>query len=269
MMLKQLKEIIKFFAAFVYGVLLPFRKKRPAFVVLYYHGLEKKKKAQFEKQMRYLASTHRVIKPSQVAACDFNNKGNLMVSITFDDGFLSILENAVPVLEDFKLAAGIFVPTGSIGGRRSWRLDENIEDNGEAVMDREQICELEKSGYEIFSHTVSHRKLSELSPKEVERELAESRQRLEEILGHSVSAVSYPHGEYNVSVSRAAERSGYTMGFTIEPFVNNCSGDRMAMGRFKVSPTESLLQFRLKVMGAYEVLNYFRMAKKKLCGVLF
>lgn len=42
-------------------------------------------------------------------------------AITFDDGYLSVLKQGLPILEDLKAPASFFLATGMIGGRAMWR----------------------------------------------------------------------------------------------------------------------------------------------------
>jgi hypothetical protein len=95
-------------------------------------------------------------------------------------------------------------------------------------------------------------------------ELKESKQALETILSHEVNAVSYPHGAYNSNVCEAAKQAGYEQAFTIQPLVVDESTNDMRIGRFAVSPKDGLFKFRLKVSGAYQVVRYLRILKKKL-----
>jgi hypothetical protein len=84
---------------------------------------------------------------------------------------------------------------------------------------------------------------------------------LEKIVGHEVQAISYPHGAYSEKVTEMARKAGYQLGFTIEPAVVNDRTDNLRIGRFCVSPADSLMKFRLKVKGAYEVTGYLRRMK--------
>jgi len=87
---------------------------------------------------------------------------------------------------------------------------------------------------------------------------------LQKITGHEVLAVSYPHGAHDARVCNAAKRAGYRLGFTVEPQTVECSSDDMSLGRFAVSPRDSLTNFRLKVNGGYQVEKYSRRLKALL-----
>lgn len=254
------KELIKIILGLVYAAFLPLIQKCPTRVIIYYHSLKKKDVRQFEKQMAYLANKCRVVKPSEVKTARIEERATL-VAITFDDAFVSILENAIPLLKKHGFSAGIFVPVGNLGQAPCWEMPENYTDQNETVMSQAHIEELSNDGFEIFSHTISHPILTQIDENELRTELLGSKKELERIIGYEVIGISYPHGAHDARVCSAAKHAGYRLGFTIEPNTVDCSSDDLNIGRFAVSAADSMLKFRLKVHGAYQVLKYLRRLK--------
>jgi peptidoglycan/xylan/chitin deacetylase (PgdA/CDA1 family) len=261
--LDRLKEIVEIIFALIYAVFLLIQKK-PSRIVIYYHSLKKKDVRQFEKQMAYVADKFRVVKPSEVRTARVKGRSAL-VAITFDDAFVSILENAIPVLKKHGFNAGIFVPAGSLGLSPDWAMSYDCSDKNETVMSLEQIAELGKDGFEIFSHTISHPRLTQIDENRLRHELLESKKKLEEVIGREVLGISYPYGAHDARVCGAAKDAGYKLGFTIEPNTVNCSLDDMKIGRFAVCAADSMLKFRLKVIGAYQAVKYLQRLKSCLC----
>ncbi len=253
-------RIIEFICAVFYAVYLLITRKRGPRVVLYYHSVKEQDVAGFRKQMEYLARNCTVVKPSNIKTADANG-ANRLVAITFDDAFVNVMENAVPILKRYALSAAVFVPVGSIGQQPCWEIPEDYPDRDEAVMTKEQIAELDNDGFEILSHTLSHTPLTEIENGKLKTELITSKLVLEEIVGHEVCGLSYPHGAHNARVSEAARQAGYRCGFTIEPHSVQKTTDDMQIGRFAVSPTDGLMKFRLNVNGAYHVVKYLQRAK--------
>ncbi|MBW7989690.1 MAG: polysaccharide deacetylase family protein [Planctomycetes bacterium] len=262
-MLKGIKDLLELMCAALYAPLLFLMHKKPLHTVIYYHGVKKADIPSFSKQMAYLANKCSVVKLSKMKNMP-SDKDRILTAITFDDAFVSVLENAVPVLKKYKLPAAIFVPTGNLGKTPLWALKDGCSDAKEIVMTEQQIVELDKAGFEIFSHTISHPLLTEIEHDMLIYELKDSKQALERILSREVRAVSYPHGAYNSNVCEAAKEVGYKQAFTIQPFAVDESTDDMRIGRFVVSPKDGLLKFRLKVSGAYQVVQYLQMLKKML-----
>lgn len=257
------KHILEWMAAFLYGLYLKLFSVGPRRVILYYHSVRSEDLPSFFRQMEYLAKTCEVIAADRIYSTSPMQKKNL-VSITFDDAFVSIRDRAIPALERLGLTASIFVPAGLIGRRADWGFLEKAGDQNEIVMDEEDLRSLQQRGFSLFSHTMSHPFLSRLDASKIQEELSQSRRRLGAILGRTVEAISYPHGDYDQAVLEEARRAGYAWGFTINPQVITAKTDPLAMGRFLVRPSEGLLTFRLKAAGAYQASDWLRKIKKRI-----
>lgn len=135
------------------------------------------------------------------------------IMITFDDGYRSNLEVAVPWLLRFEYPAVLFVATDFIG--RSNAFDAGIEPQ-EAICDWDALRELERHGIAVQSHGMSHRPMSKLSQAEQEKELRQSKAVLEAGLGNSVMTFSYPYGDGGTTpemMRRMMQRAGYQAAF--------------------------------------------------------
>ena len=81
-------------------------------------------------------------------------------------------------------------------------------------MSVEQIREMAKSGFEIGSHTLTHPHLPDISVEQLTREIVDSKNRLEDILGGEVVSFSYPYGDYDDRVLAASIEAGYDYAVT-------------------------------------------------------
>lgn len=257
MAVKYLKEITKLILAAVYAVFLCLSDTKLRRVVIYYHGIGQSNAEKFEKQMAYLAKKCLVVKPSKIRTAKGDGT-QVMVAITFDDAFVSIIENAIPILRKYELPAGIFVPVNNLARKPCWKMPENYPDKKEIVMSKEQVEQLDKEGFEMFSHTLSHPELAEISFEQLKCEIVESKQKLEEMLAHEVMSISYPYGSYNNEVLEVAINAGYRYGFTIEPRCVSGSENCLALPRFTVSPEDNMLKFKLTICGAYNIIGILR-----------
>lgn len=256
----HLTKKIKFFFALIYAVFFPIIYKKPRRVVIYYHGVKKYDLDKFGKQMAYLAKNYHVVKASEIKRA--KARGRCVVAIMFDDAFASVTENAVPVLKKHGLTATIAVPTGNLGQSPKWYLEPGLSDKNEIVMTQRQIAELDRDGFEVFSHTVSHSVLTQIEDDRLHQELFQSKQALEEIVGHEVVGISYPHGAYDDRVCEAAKAAGYKLGFTIVPRLIHSFTDDLTIGRTSVSPDDNIIKFKLKASGAYQVRKYKKVSKQ-------
>ncbi len=258
-----LKEIIELMFVLPYAFFLLLNKRSCRSVVLYYHGVKKQDRRQFGRQMAYLSKKCDMAKVSEMKGPQRNHRKG-QVAITFDDAFVSVMENALPVLKEYCLPAAVFVPTGNVGKKASWDLGDGNGFDHEMVMSESQLARLDDDDIEIFSHGISHDRLTVIDNDELNLELAQSKKYLERITGHNIAAISYPYGIYDDRVCQAARNLGYTLGFTIEPYAMESSLDDMQIGRFSVRAADSLLIFKLKVLGAYQATRSLRSMKALL-----
>ncbi len=129
--------------------------------------------------------------------------------LTFDDGYRSVREVALPWLRQFGYPAVLFVPTDYIGKRNTF--DQGTEP-WEAICDWEDLRELERWGISIQSHGASHRWFSKLDLAEREEELLQSKVVLESNLGKPVEVFAFPYGDNGgdqQEVTRALKKAGY------------------------------------------------------------
>jgi peptidoglycan/xylan/chitin deacetylase (PgdA/CDA1 family) len=224
------------------------RHSAPSYVVLYYHGIPADQRSRFARQMEMLT---RLAHPLSLGGIGTGGNGRTHnAAVTFDDAFVSILDNAIPELERRNIPATVFVPTGSLGSRPTWM--KTLRPGGERVMSVAQLRTLgENPLLTIGSHSISHPNFLKLTEDESARELSESKARLESILEKPVTLFSFPHGKCNQRLLDMARSTGYRRVFTIAPETTTSLGTSFALGRVAVNPEDWALEFRLKLLGAY------------------
>ena len=125
-----------------------------------------------------------------------------------------------------------------------------------APMSWQQAIEMDSSGVEIGSHTVTHPILPNVEDEELRWELSTSRSRLETVLNHSVQLFCYPNGNHDSRTRRAVADAGYTCAVTTKPLLNDRASDPLALSRV---PTEmDLDHFVQTTCGFEQVKNSFR-----------
>jgi len=125
------------------------------------------------------------------------------VVLTFDDGYLSVLDQALPIMQSFGFRGTAFIISGLVGlnGGQARNVNRNIDRD---LMGWKQLAELADSGVEIGSHSLTHPDLTRLDAQACERELHESLEELQQKLQVPVESFAYPFGFMNPAVCAAA-----------------------------------------------------------------
>lgn len=217
-------------------------------VVLYYHSVLNKEKERFICQLNYLSNKYCFVSLSSPNT--ITSKKNL-ISITFDDGLSSILENALPELIKRKIPTTIFIPAAKIGSYPKWEQKRQEIYSDDRILNRDEIKELSDQGIEIGSHTLHHTDLRNVTLEVARDEFDLSKSSLEEIIGKEVVSFSFPYGSYNDELINLAFNCGYSFVYTTEPEKISLPTKRKIFGRIGVDPGDSLFEFKLKAAGAY------------------
>jgi peptidoglycan/xylan/chitin deacetylase (PgdA/CDA1 family) len=228
-------------------------------VILCYHGVRPEERPAFSWQMDALLRAGSPVFPDEVPP---DGGKDLLVAVTFDDGFENILRDALPVLREKRIPAMIFVPSGCLGGEPMWPVGKGTRSRGVRVLEREELREIARPFVKIGSHTVSHADLTELGTEEAFHELRRSREDLEAIVGTPVELVAFPYGKCTEQVAEQARRAGYRHGLTMEPEATRPGRDGFLLGRFRIDPSDWKIESWLKVRGAYEGSAPFQRWKK-------
>ena len=145
---------------------------------------------------------------------------SLYPELTFDDGHISNLQVAAPILEKHRLTARFFITAGWTGKRPGF-------------MGFNELRELLAAGHSIGAHGWSHKLLTHCSDEELRTELNRARQTLEDGLGVAVTTMSLPGGRADARVLAACRQAGYSHIFTSEPRAE-LQPLRETIGRFNI-----------------------------------
>jgi peptidoglycan/xylan/chitin deacetylase (PgdA/CDA1 family) len=169
------------------------------------------------------------------------------VCVTFDDGYSEAAGVVGDILTRFDAPASFFVITGI--------LDKKTGYSGGGYLEWHEVKELKKSGFNIGSHTVSHRSLGALNLHDVELELKESFDRLEQELGTAPDGISYPYGtlrDFSDGIVRATHKCGYPYAVTAIHGLNHIGCDQFRLNRTTITAGDGLKTFKLIMKGSLD-----------------
>jgi peptidoglycan/xylan/chitin deacetylase (PgdA/CDA1 family) len=159
------------------------------------------------------------------------------VVLTFDDGFRSVGETALPILAECGFVATVYCATAYVGGASSWERSARIPEM--AVMSWDEILILVDKGWDIGGHSVSHAHLPGLPEATMREEIAEGRRILQERTGCPVTSFAYPFGEFDQVCADAVGEAGFSSAWTMDPAANRPGCDLFSLGRFNCDRIQS------------------------------
>lgn len=125
--------------------------------------------------------------------------------ITFDDGLVSTIEHALPLLESRGIVATHYIAPGLLGDRFE----------GSGVMTRDDVVDLHDRGQEIGAHTMTHPDLTTVPRDRAREEIVAPRDALAEITGEVPRSFAYPYGAFDPELAAIVETGGYETATTV------------------------------------------------------
>jgi len=211
---------------------------------------------EFEDHMRYLAEAGY----SVLSVRDYINRGHLggkNLVLTFDDGHISNYRFALPVLCKYAFSATFFVISDYI--------------NKPHYMGTSEIVELIKKDMEIGSHGKSHSYLTELSTKEIDLEINESKRVLENQFSLTVDTFAYPGGHQNSQIVESVEMGGYKTAVSCIHGRNSIRTNPYLLRRVEVRRGTSVKELQIAISATnimfFQVVDTLKLLLKKTLGL--
>jgi len=233
------------------------RPRHAGLRILFYHRISDDRDElavtprDFRRQMDYLASeSYRVV--DVVEAADLLAEGRpcgRTVGLSFDDGFVDVAEQALPLLAERGFHATVFVAPAVVDGwaKFGWYRSQP------PVLGWDEIVDLDREGTLRFeAHSLTHPNLLTLREPAAWEEIMGSKISLEAHLRRPVVAFSYPSGLYGARERGLVAAAGYHVAVSCEPGLNTSGTDRFALRRRQVDRRDGLLDFRAKVEGGHD-----------------
>jgi peptidoglycan/xylan/chitin deacetylase (PgdA/CDA1 family) len=202
--------------------------------------------ARFALQMAQLAAEGwRGVALEDFLDSDMPPAAGRQVAVTFDDGFASNRKHAWPVLAQHRFRATTFLVAGEIGGVNSW--------DGAAMprfplLGAADLREADPGTMSFQSHGATHRPLPSMGAADLEREIRDSRIRLEAAIGRPVNVFAYPFGAWDRRVRDAVAGAGYRAACSCESGRNGPRDDPFLLRRVEILEEDLGWRLRLKLL---------------------
>lgn len=139
-----------------------------------------------------------------------------MVSLNFDDGYLSTYDIAIPILDKAHLKSTQYIITGAF--------------NKKGYVSQSQVLEMCREGHEIGAHTRTHPHLDTLSDAAARSEIFGSRTDLQS-MGINPLTFAYPYGAFSTSTVEIVKAAGFLGARSTRPGFNMPTTDRFVLER--------------------------------------
>jgi peptidoglycan/xylan/chitin deacetylase (PgdA/CDA1 family) len=194
--------------------------------------------AEFHAQMAYLARNHFNVIPLAQAVAAIRTHHALPprpVVLTFDDGYADFYTTAVPEMRRYGFTATDYVVPNLIG-RGSF-------------MTWSQVMAADRLGFTIGAHTMNHVALAQVPRSRARAEMLQSKQALEQMVGHPVLEFAYPYGSFNGYLAGQARAMGFESAASTMPGAAHEPGELWWLHRQRVSGWTTLTAFARLVGG--------------------
>ncbi|USV57699.1 polysaccharide deacetylase family protein [Aeromonas encheleia] len=177
--------------------------------------------------------------------------GKKYLMITVDDGYRDNLTRMLPLLEKYAYKAVVYIVTGEDHNR--WDVEHPTHpDTPVALMNGDEIRVLAASGHvEIGGHTLTHPRLSTLTPALQAHEIQANKDRLEQLLGHTLLSFAYPYGDLNDSAKAQASAAGYRYAVATNSGPRAMHRDPLQIRRIAIFPRTDMFGLWRKIRGNY------------------
>jgi peptidoglycan/xylan/chitin deacetylase (PgdA/CDA1 family) len=152
-----------------------------------------------------------------------------VAALTFDDGYASTSEYALPLLARLGWRATVFPVADYIGGHNDWPGQPAFVPPSR-LLSWAELGDLASMGWEVGAHSRTHADLTQLDGPALVDEVQGARAVLEDRLGQPVRLFAYPYGRHDARVRRQVQ-SIYAAACTARMGRASQTSDRYALER--------------------------------------
>lgn len=207
--------------------------------------------ADFSRQMAFLSLLgYQGLSMSALMPYLSGKKTGKVVGITFDDGYLNNLTNALPALTRYGFSSTCYAVSHQLGKTNAWDLPAGVVQT--PLMNGAQLRQWVAGGQEVGGHTRRHIRLSQSHASICQEEIALCKSDLEEVTNSLVQHFCYPFGDYTADHVAMALAAGYETATTTRRSRCMTGDDVMQLPRVPVVRATTWPLLWMKVATRYE-----------------
>jgi len=212
--------------------------------------------ADFRSQIEWLRTTATIVTLDQLLAG--HRTDPLQVAITFDDGYLSLHDVALPILKAAGAVATVFAVTGCV--TMGW--DRRASDDALGHYPREfflswlELRRLAEEGWSVGSHGVAHLDLTIAREETAREELASSKAAIEASLSVPCTTFSYTWGRHTAALRRLVGQTGYRYAVSSRHAPVRADDDMLAIPRINIPKEYTIDDFKSVVCGDWDYIGW-------------
>lgn len=170
--------------------------------------------------------------------------------ITFDDGYVNNLEQALPVLQAHGFSSTCYAVSQRLGQTNDWDVSLGVA--AAPLMTAAQLRAWVAGGQEVGAHTRHHVHLPQLSDADSMREITLCKAELEQASQSRVAHFCYPYGDFGPAHVAMVRQAGFATATTTARSRCQVGDDWCLLPRVPVVRSTSLPVFWLKLATRYE-----------------
>ncbi|MBP6913949.1 polysaccharide deacetylase family protein, partial [Candidatus Parcubacteria bacterium] len=148
------------------------------------------------------------------------------VSLNFDDGWLSVYNNALPILNAAGYKSTQYIISNQIGAA--------------SYVTASQILAMQATGHEIGAHSQTHADLTTLSGTQLQNEIVGSKQDLLNIGVTQVLTYAYPYGSTNSTIISSIQSTGFIGARGVEGGYNDKTSNKYILNSYSIESSTTI-----------------------------
>jgi peptidoglycan/xylan/chitin deacetylase (PgdA/CDA1 family) len=142
------------------------------------------------------------------------------IFLTFDDGYEDFYTSAYPILKKYNIKSTLYIVNNFI--------------NKKGYLNDKEIKEIISSGLvEIGAHTLDHSSLKKIQLNIAQREIKESKDKLEARYGIKIETLAYPYGAFDLQAIDIVKVAGFKAAVSVIPGVMQSNDNLFYLSRWR------------------------------------